>query len=293
MRLPAAALYAFFLLVLPAACRASEGHEHAETVVVKVGNLDEAVNAVAYFQREIDALLEKNELPKIHTAAFAARDAATSAVALATSLPAQAQRELNLRAQKIAELAVQLDKYGDAGKAAETAVFARKLREEVEALRGLTGVAIRADFKPEVVQAAGGGHSSRCPHKARHGGRFTMALNDAYHVEGVYPEPGVFRLYFYDSESCEIPATPFTGRLLFQEGEIPLEPAGDGSYLTAKLPQAPQPPVSMTAIVRLPHPGTGQTAVEHYSYNFYRLSKPASAAGSGAGVTTATAASHP
>lgn len=118
-----------------------------------------------------------------------------------------------------------------------------------------------------------------------------MALNDAYHVEGSYPAPGEFRMHLYDSESCPLPAAGFSGHLLLSGGEhrVDLQPSEDGKYLAAHLPSPQQPPVSVTAILSLPHPETKAPRIEHFSYNFYRLSKPSASTS----ATTATATVGP
>lgn len=265
---------------------ASEDHDHAHIArpAVQVSSLDDAVNALAHFQREVIGYVKSGELQKIHGAAFDARDAATSVVQFARDLPDTAQRELASHAQRIAALAVQLDKYGDAGKATETAAVAERFAESVAAVEKSAGITGRTDWKPVYLEAApsgghgGHGHSeSKCPHKANHGGRFTLALNDAYHVEGSYPAPGEFRLHFYDKDSCPIPAHPFKGFLLLQDARerVELQPAADGSHLVGRLPSPVEPPLSLTAIVQLPHPEHGQVSTEHFSYNLYRLSRPA------------------
>lgn len=268
-----AALTALSLYTTPIA--ASEEHDHSNDapLAVQLSNLDDAVNAVAFFQREVDSHITSGALLQVHASAFAARDTATSASDFANALTETNRRELAQTVQRIAAVAVQLDKYGDAGKPQETQMFAIRLRDEVVALQRITGVEIRPDWRPVFLAPPNGHAASKCPHKANHGGRFSLALNDEYHIEGSYPEAGLFRLHFYDKESCPIPSAPFSGRLLFQEAQqsIELSASPDGTHLFGQLPTTL--PVSVTAIVRLPHPQTGVVSTEHFSYNFHKLSK--------------------
>lgn len=267
--------FAFLIIGNPKPGYGSEGHADEAPIALQLNNMDDAVNAVAFFSREVDSHVAAGELEKVHVSAFAARDAATSAVLFSNALSESARQELPLVLKRIEAVAVQLDNHGDAGRAPETAAFARKLREYVDALQRLAGIAVRNDWKPTFLEGAPHG-ASKCPHKANHGGRFTLALNDAYHIEGSYPAAGEFRLHFYDKDSCPISANGFSGKLIFQGGEqqVELAQSDDGTYLTGRLPSAIEPPLSVTAIVQLPNPQTGAIATEHFSYNFYKLSKP-------------------
>ncbi len=274
-----------FAGVNPSRLSASEGHDHDVSSLpqITITSLDEAVNAVAYFHREVEAHIVASELAKVHVSAFAARDSATSITEFTAALSDDKPTQIAAIVQRIGALAIQLDKYGDAGKAPETAVFARKLKDEVDAVQRVTGVTIRLDWKPKFVEGTltgGSAHgASKCPHKANHGGRFSLALNDAYHVEGSYPEAEVFRMHFYDKDSCPISAQGFSGRILFQQGnqQMDLKQAGDGTHLIVRLPSPMALPVSVTAIINLPDPHTGVVSTEHFSYNFYKLSKSAPA----------------
>lgn len=115
-----------------------------------------------------------------------------------------------------------------------------------------------------------------CPHKANHGGRFSQALNDAYHVEGSYPEPGRFRLHVYGADSCPLKVDGFQGRVLLPGGKswVKLRPASDRTFLECSIPDNPAPPVSLTVLLTMPLPDGSGFREEHLSYNFYRLSEP-------------------
>lgn len=90
-------------------------------------------------------------------------------------------------------------------------------------------------------------------HNPKHGGMFFMAPDNWHHLEGTYPEDGIFRIYLYDNFSEPMNASSFNGRAVLQEerdpdtGEIrevvayPLLPSPDGAYLEAQVGSAPLP----------------------------------------------------
>ena len=65
-----------------------------------------------------------------------------------------------------------------------------------------------------VVDAAAGAHMD---HTAQHGGTVFMAPDGFHHIEGVYPEPGVFRIYATDNYRAEVDVTGWTGRAVTEE----------------------------------------------------------------------------
>lgn len=85
-------------------------------------------------------------------------------------------------------------------------------------------------------------------HTPVHGGQFFMASNQFHHLEGTLPEPGRFRLYFYDDYKRPLDARNFTGKVVFEDFDIdtgefseetyPMEvgQAGD-PYLIADIPE--------------------------------------------------------
>lgn len=88
-------------------------------------------------------------------------------------------------------------------------------------------------------------------HNPQHGGQFFMAQDYWHHVEGVYPSPGVFRLYLYDDYTKPLAAAKVKAvkaRLVTKEetdpktfvtkevASVPLTVAADGAYLEAALP---------------------------------------------------------
>ncbi len=84
-------------------------------------------------------------------------------------------------------------------------------------------------------------------HSPPHGGQFFMAANMYHHLEGTMPEPGEFRLYFYDDFKEPIDPRNFAGQVVFEHwdeasGEFSetyydLEVAPGTDYLTAELPE--------------------------------------------------------
>ena len=101
-----------------------------------------------------------------------------------------------------------------------------------------------------VVDAAPGAHMDHSP---RHGGRVFMAPDGFHHIEGTYPEPGVFRLYATDNYREPVNVTMWMGRIVLEEDYdaatdefIELEsayllPSPDGGYLEAEVGDRPLP----------------------------------------------------
>lgn len=84
-------------------------------------------------------------------------------------------------------------------------------------------------------------------HNPKHGGLFFMAPDNWHHLEGVYPEEGVFRVYFYDNFSQPLDPSELEARAVLEETfdpdtrkttelvAFPLVPASDGAYLEASV----------------------------------------------------------
>ena len=101
-----------------------------------------------------------------------------------------------------------------------------------------------------VVDAAPGAHMDHSP---RHGGRVFMAPDSFHHIEGTYPEPGIFRLYATDNYREPVDVTMWMGRVVLEEDYDPatdefievesaaLLPAPDGAYLEAEVGDRPLP----------------------------------------------------
>jgi hypothetical protein len=101
-------------------------------------------------------------------------------------------------------------------------------------------------------------------HSPQHGGVFFMARDNWHHVEGTYPEQGVFRLFLYDDYSRPLPASRASqveGRVLTEAAidtptQTEREPAtfelrrvDNAPYLEAKIDRVPLP-ATMSVVVR-------------------------------------------
>ena len=93
-----------------------------------------------------------------------------------------------------------------------------------------------------IVDAAPGAHMDHTP---RHGGTVFMAPDSFHHIEGAYPEKGLFRLYATDNYRDSVNMSEWGGRVVLEEEYDPdtdeftevvafeLVPSPDGSFLEA------------------------------------------------------------
>jgi hypothetical protein len=98
-------------------------------------------------------------------------------------------------------------------------------------------------------------------HNPKHGGIFFMSPDNWHHLEGTYPEPGVFRVHFYDNYSRPLDAKAFKARSVTREVwdaerrsyrelmAYPMLPAGGGAYLEARV-GTQSLPAAITAKIR-------------------------------------------
>ena len=96
-----------------------------------------------------------------------------------------------------------------------------------------------------VVDAAAGAHMDHTP---RHGGTVFMAPDSFHHIEGTYPEPGVFRVYATDNYREPVDMSTWSGRVVTEEeydektdefievAAFDLVPIPGGEYLEALIP---------------------------------------------------------
>jgi hypothetical protein len=85
-------------------------------------------------------------------------------------------------------------------------------------------------------------------HSAQHGGTVFMAPDGFHHIEGVYPEPGLFRLYATNNYRKSINVSDWSGRVVTEEvydsatdeflevSAVGLVPGPGGDYLQARFP---------------------------------------------------------
>ena len=96
-----------------------------------------------------------------------------------------------------------------------------------------------------VVDAAAGAHMDHSP---RHGGTVFMAPDSFHHIEGTYPEPGLFRIYATYNYREPVDVSGWQGRIVTQEDydevtdefievtAFDLFPGPDGAYLESLIP---------------------------------------------------------
>lgn len=108
-----------------------------------------------------------------------------------------------------------------------------------------------------VVDGAPGAHMDHGP---RHGGRVFMAPDSFHHIEGAYPEAGVFRLYATDNYREPVDITLWMGRVVLEEEydpdtdefievtSFPLLPSPDGAYLEAEVGELSVPAEFITKL---------------------------------------------
>ena len=108
-----------------------------------------------------------------------------------------------------------------------------------------------------VLDGAPGAHMDHGP---RHGGRVFMAPDSFHHIEGAYPEAGVFRLYATDNYREPVDVTFWMGRVVLEEEydpdtdefievkSFPLLPSPDGAYLEAEVGELSVPAEFITKI---------------------------------------------
>jgi Heavy metal binding domain len=93
-------------------------------------------------------------------------------------------------------------------------------------------------------------------HNPQHGGQFFMAADNWHHIEGVYPSPGVFRLFLYDDYTKPLSSArvkDVAARVVTKEmtnpqtfvttevASVPLTLSTDGPFLEAAIDALPLP----------------------------------------------------
>lgn len=118
-----------------------------------------------------------------------------------------------------------------------------------------------ADGSPTIPKHVARAHGN---HSAQHGGGFFMAADNWHHVEGTYPEEGVFRLFLYDDYTKPLAAdktTQIDARVITKSeldsatmtqqdvSVVPLQQVDGAPYLEAKIDRL-VPPVDVAIKVR-------------------------------------------
>ena len=115
---------------------------------------------------------------------------------------------------------------------------------------------------------------SHADHIAKHGGIFFMDGNLYHHLEGTYPEPGLFRVYLYDDYTRPLDARGTTGAIHFDSApeteRIPVEYDDATQALVARFPP-PALPVSLQLFLNLTNPLTGTTKESLFDFQFTRV----------------------
>ena len=111
-----------------------------------------------------------------------------------------------------------------------------------------------------VVDAAPGAHMDHTP---RHGGIVFMAPDSFHHIEGTYPEKGIFRLYATDNYREPVDASGWSGRVVLEEDYdeatdefievvvFDLLPSPEGAFLEAVVGDLPAPADIIAKVVFL------------------------------------------
>jgi hypothetical protein len=109
------------------------------------------------------------------------------------------------------------------------------------------------DGSPMIAKRSERAHGN---HNPQHGGVFFMAPDNWHHLEGAYPEAGVFRLYLYDDYTRPLPADQIeraSGRIVTDEAfddetrstrelkSFALRKSPEGPYLEARIDPLPLP----------------------------------------------------
>ena len=95
------------------------------------------------------------------------------------------------------------------------------------------------DGKPRQIKYEVRAHGD---HNPRHDGQFFMAEDQWHHLEGTYPAPGLFRIFFYDNYTKPLSPKAFKGSLLVlgdkdaELGRVPLAVSKNGETLDATVP---------------------------------------------------------
>jgi hypothetical protein len=117
-------------------------------------------------------------------------------------------------------------------------------------------------------------------HNPKHGGLFFMAPDNWHHLEGSYPEPGLFRVHVYDDFTQPISASQMKGRAVTREifdtdtkqtrelAAFPLVPSPNGDYLEARIERLAMP---ITLSAKVQFEPTGEEARFDFTFSEFSV----------------------
>lgn len=121
----------------PTAHEASEPTSKTVAIPATVqGIFDEVTKSLA----TLDKLVAAKDLDNVHEQAFTARDLLLALPDKAKDLSAEAKTSLTASLARIKQQATLLDKYGDAGDAAQVKAVLAKFKEEIEKIKKTVGL---------------------------------------------------------------------------------------------------------------------------------------------------------
>lgn len=139
-----------------------------------------------------------------------------------------------------------------------------------------------ADGSPMIPKHTPRAHGN---HNPQHGGLFFMAPDNWHHLEGTYPEEGVFRLHLYDDYSKPLPLEKLkqvTGRVVTKNDAMYPLKLGNNGLFEARFDHVDMP-AEMTAFVQLKREGP-----EHrFDFIFQEFSQDRGATILTAGISSA------
>jgi hypothetical protein len=133
-------------------------------------------------------------------------------------------------------------------------------------------------------------------HNPKHGGQFFMASDNWHHLEGTYPQAGLFRMHFYDDYTKPIAVKGFSGTLVLLDANdkeiasVPLATARGGRTMEAPIKNAALP-LKVAAKVRFEQ--TGPENRFDFTFAEYSKEPPPPKPGSMPAATTAGGAATP
>jgi len=122
-----------------------------------------------------------------------------------------------------------------------------------------------ADGTPRAIAYERRAHGD---HNPRHGGQFFMASDNWHHLEGTYPEPGVFRVFIYDDYTRPVAVSGMSGRAAIDARSVTLHPSTDGTSLEARVDRLAFP-AHITANVKF----SPKSSEQRFDFTFASLTK--------------------